>query len=146
MRMGGLWGTGGTATQRTGAPHGPLSPFPQRKRWRSPGLFLSSPRRCEDGMGPKSRGNRIGMRGTRGMATTTMQRRGESHNSPPLFSRRRGWRSPGFLLYYLLDKNFIFVIPPENCKMAKNQLPLVSQFHRAIVCRQRTKIGGARED
>ena len=30
--------------------------------------------------------------------------------------------------------------------MTKNKLTLVSRFQRAIVCRQGTKIGGARED
>ena len=29
---------------------------------------------------------------------------------------------------------------------SKNQIPLVSQFQCAIVCHQRTKIGGAREN
>ena len=30
--------------------------------------------------------------------------------------------------------------------MTKNQLPLLSQLQRAVICHQRTKIGGDRED
>ena len=102
-RMGGTRGTATRTTQRRGTPRGPSSPFPRRRRWRSPGLFLSSPRRCEDGSGSGggSRRGRRRMGGTKGTATRTTPRRGMPRGPLSPFPRRRRRRSPGLLLSYL---------------------------------------------
>ena len=79
-RRRGTRGTGGaatTTTRRRGAPRASLPPFPRGRRWRSPGLFLSSRGevRMDPGPGGRAGWGRRRIGGTEGTATRMSTRR-----------------------------------------------------------------------
>ena len=99
----GTRGTGGAATttrQRRRAPRASPPPFPRERRWRSPGLFLSSREEVRMDPGP---GGRAGGKGGEWGDGGNRDADGDKEETPRglfrlLFLWRRRRRSPGLLL------------------------------------------------
>ena len=99
----GTRGTGGEATrtrQRRRAPRASPPPFPRERRWRSPGLFLSSREEVRMDPGP---GGRAGGKGGEWGDGGNRDADGDKEETPRglfrlLFLWRRRRRSPGLLL------------------------------------------------